>query len=156
MFLCELLVVCMIVIVTAEVVSRSLFNFSFQVTHEIAGYFLVGVTFLGISISLRDHALFRVEFIYMRIPARSRAALQLMFNLLSLVFVVILDYQLIRLVISSYTRGVIEPTILATPLYIPQLVMPIGVFMIVMVLLVHILEDCRTLFRIDNTSIGKE
>jgi TRAP-type C4-dicarboxylate transport system permease small subunit len=82
----------------------------------------------------------------MWIPPRARQVLQLFYNLASLVFSLILDYQLFRLVVSSYTRGYVEATILATPLYIPQLVMPIGVTLMIVVLLAEIGDDLRALF----------
>jgi TRAP-type C4-dicarboxylate transport system permease small subunit len=49
------------------------------------------------------------------------------------------------LVISSYTGGYVEPTILATPLFIPQLVMPVGVVLMIVVLLAEIGNDLRVL-----------
>ncbi len=143
--LCELLIVAMVLVISAEVVSRGVFNFSLQITHELAGYRLVAVTFLGIGISLHDRALFRVEFLFSRLPAHGQHALQLVFDLLALGFGVVLDHQLIRLVMSSYTREVREATILATPLYIPQIVMPVGVSLMIIVLLAHIWGDFRAL-----------
>lgn len=143
--LCELLVVAMIVLVSGEVVCRSLFGFSLQITHEVAGYLLVSVTFLGIGVSLHDRALFRVEFLFSRLTPRGQCGLQVLFTMLALVFSVILDHQLIRLVASSYVRGVREATILGTPLYLPQLVMPIGVSLMIIVLVADLWADARTL-----------
>lgn len=153
--LCELLIVTMVLVIAAEVVSRGFFNFSLHITHELAGYLLVAVTFLGIGISLHDRALFRVEFLFSRLPARGQHALQLVFDLLALGFGVVLDHQLIRLVISSYTRGVREATILATPLYIPQIAMPVGVSLMIIVLLAHIWGDCRALCGLNGAQSGR-
>ncbi len=146
--LCELLVVVMVVLVSSEVVCRSVFGFSLQITHEVAGYLLVSVTFLSIGVSLHDRALFRVEFLFSRVPRRAQHGFQLLFTTLALVFSVILDHQLIRLVASSYARGVREATILGTPLYLPQLVMPIGVSLMIVVLFVDFWADMRALFSI--------
>jgi TRAP-type transport system small permease protein len=148
--LCGLLIVVMVLLIIAEVVCRNVFNFSLQITHEVAGYLLVAVTFLGIGVSLHDRALFRVEFLFSRLPARGQHILQLVFDLLALGFGVILDYQLVRLVVSSYTRGVREATILATPLYIPQIVMPVGVSLMIVVLLAHIWGDLRALYGLNG------
>ena len=137
---CEAALVIMMLLITAEVAVRSLFNYSLQFTDELSGYLLVAVTFLGISISLKEGAVFRVDFLYRRLAARVRTALELVFQILSLIFAVLLDYQVIRLVVSSYERDVTAPTLLATPLYVPQIVMPVGVTMMVFLLFAGICE----------------
>lgn len=139
--LSELIMVAMMMLVTAEVILRSTIGFSFQFTDEVASYLLVAITFLGFGIALHDEALFRVEFLYDRIPYRPRQVLQLFFNLGALGFSLILDHQLIRLVVSSYTRDNIAPTLIATPLFIPQLVMPIGVTFMILLLLAAIVGN---------------
>jgi TRAP-type C4-dicarboxylate transport system permease small subunit len=144
--LCEFVVLSMVLIISAEVICRQIFGVSLQITYEVAGYLMAALTFFGLGISLHGGGLFRVEFVYMWIPSRGRLVLQLVYDLVSLVFTLILDYQLFRQVISSYNRGYVEATILATPLYIPQLVMPIGVTLMIIVLLAEIRNDLRALF----------
>ena len=146
-WICELLVVTMALLITAEVISREIFGHSLQVTHEIAGYLLVAVAFLSIGISLNDKALFRVEFLFGRLPRRGQVILQLIFDLLALGFSLLLEYQLIQLVASSYSRGFKEATILATPLYLPQLVMPLGVGLMIVVLSAQILAGVGLLVK---------
>jgi TRAP-type C4-dicarboxylate transport system permease small subunit len=48
------------------------------------------------------------------------------FDLLSLLFCGIVLWQLTRFVASTYRSEDVAPTLLATPLWIPQAVMPIG------------------------------
>jgi TRAP-type C4-dicarboxylate transport system permease small subunit len=146
LFLCEIVLVGMMVLITLEVIFRDFFNFSFQFTDEVSGYLLVAITFLSISVSLRDGALFRVEFLYHRLVPRSRHLAQFLFDLLSLAFGVILDYQLFRHVMSTWERNMVAPTLLATPLYIPQIVMPVGVSLMILVLLGEIGQDVKVLF----------
>ena len=134
LYFCELIMLGMMLFITAEVICRSMLNFSFQVTDEVVGYMLVVMTFLGINISLRKKALFRVEFLYKRIPVRFRQHIETGFYFMSFAFAVVVDHQLIRLVISSYKREVMAPTLLATPLYLPQLFMPLGMTLMVCLL----------------------
>ena len=143
--LCEVVVLGMVLLIAAEVICRQVFGFSLQVTYELAGYLLAALTFFGLGISLHGGGLFRVEFVYRWIPSRVRPLFQLLYDLTSLGFSLILAYQVSRLVISSYTGGYVEPTILATPLFIPQLVMPVGVVLMIVVLLAEIGNDLRVL-----------
>jgi len=135
---CEIVLVAMMVLITVEVVSRTLFNFSTQLADEVSGYLLVAVTFLGIGISLREGALFRVDMLYARFSARLKERIELFFNLLSLAFILLAEYQILRFLVSSIERGVTAPTLLGTPLYLPQLVMPIGLGIVILVLFAEI------------------
>jgi TRAP-type transport system small permease protein len=50
----------------------------------------------------------------------------LLFDLLSLGFCGVLIWQLTRFELQSWRSGDVAPTLLATPLWIPRLLMPIG------------------------------
>lgn len=142
-WLCGGLIVVMAMLIAAEVVSRELFDRSLQVTHELAGYLLVTVAFLGFGVSLYEQALFRVDFLFARLSARARNHVQILFDLLSLGFCLVLEYQLVAFVVSSFTRGYREATELATPLFIPQIAMPIGIAMTIVVLVSQVTSGVR-------------
>jgi TRAP-type C4-dicarboxylate transport system permease small subunit len=134
---CEVVMVAMMVLITTEVVLRSIFNYSLEFTDEISGYLLVATTFLAMGISLHEGALFRVDFLYRRFPFRVRRFLEFLFSAVSLGFALLVDYQIFRFLVSSIERGMAAPTLLGTPLYLPQLVMPLGMTFIVLLLLVE-------------------
>lgn len=141
--LCGLMIVAMALLVSVEVVCRSFLDFSLLLTEEVTSYLLVAVAFLGMGVALGDRMLFRVEFIFDALPARVQAALQLFFDVLSLLFALIMAWQLIRLVITTYERDIVAPTILHTPLYLPQSFMAFGMGTIVLILFHHIWLDLR-------------
>jgi len=137
--------VAMMILITVEVVSRTFFNYSLQITDEVSSYLLVAVTFLGIGISLREGALFRVDFLYARFSARRKSGLEVLFNILSLGFILLAEYQILRFLVSSIERGITAPTLLATPLYLPQLVMPVGMGFVILVLFAEIRKNFQAL-----------
>ena len=55
-----------------------------------------------------------------------RAASHVLFDLLSLGFCLLLVWQLTRFVLQSYRSEDVAMTLLATPLWIPQTLMPLG------------------------------
>jgi TRAP-type C4-dicarboxylate transport system permease small subunit len=73
MVICEIAILLMGAIVILELITRNLFNYSFEMSDELGGYIIVGITFLT----------------------------------------------------THHTEDV-APTLLATPLWIPQAIMPIG------------------------------
>lgn len=98
-------IVLMMVMMTAESVLRSFFNYSLMIADEFAGYFLMVAVFMGVGYCMRSHSLLRVTILYDRLPIRLRTGMQVVFDLLSLAFTLIVMHQLVRVVINSYVGG---------------------------------------------------
>ncbi|MBP1852762.1 TRAP transporter small permease [Rhizobium halophytocola] len=125
----------LVLLVAAEVISRSLFNYSLGFVEEVSGYCVVMLTFFGAAIALRAGSLFQVRFIIDVLPEGLQAWMARIFALLALVICAVMMMKTNDLMMSSFTRGKFAPTVLNTPLWIPQLLMPsgfavIGVFLI--------------------------
>jgi TRAP-type C4-dicarboxylate transport system permease small subunit len=124
--LCEIGIVVMAAIVILEIITRNLFNLSFMISDELGGYIIVGITFLSLPVCQVNRAYHHVLFVQTRLGPRTRAVSHLIFQLLSLGFCLLLIWQLTRLTLQSYRSGDVAPTVLATPLWIPQALMPLG------------------------------
>lgn len=136
----------MVIMVAAEVIARGVFNFSFLVVDEYAGYLLVVFIFLGVSGSLRSKSLLRVEFIYHALPERAQALVAVIHALLCLGTTVLLDYYLIFYVLNTYRSGVLSPDISQTPLFIPQIFIPIGLTLLAVSCLADLVQEVKRLF----------
>ncbi len=144
---CEIGIVALAVIVLTEIITRNLFNFSFQISDEVGGYIVVGLTFLALPICQARQTYHHVMFIQARLPRRVRELLNLGFDLLSLAFCAMLVWELAWQTVQTWQTGDIAPTELATPLWIPQAVMPVGCAVLAVVLLRNILHRVRRLRR---------
>lgn len=141
--LCEIALIASVVMIGAEVTARAVFHFSFQVTDELGGYMLVAISFFSLPVSQVNHGFHHVEFIQARLSASGRAWSRLVFDLLCLFAVAILLWQLARLERGTWLSGDVAPTILGTPLWIPQLTMALGMTVLALTLLRTIVGDCR-------------
>lgn len=126
MWICEAAIVVMGAIVIVEIVSRNLFGFSFEMSEELGGYIIVGISFLSLPVCQVYRSYHHVQFVQARLSPRLRALSHVLFDLLSLLFCVVLVWQLTRFVMSTHRAEDVAPTLLATPLWIPQAIMPIG------------------------------
>jgi TRAP-type C4-dicarboxylate transport system permease small subunit len=116
----------MTAMVTLEVVVRSFLNSSLGFADEVAAYLLVALTFLGVSVSHHENAHFRVGLLYDRIPERTRRWVDLAWDVMALGFAAIVTYYLAQQVYQTFTRGIVSMTMRGLPLYLPQLLMPVG------------------------------
>src|SRR5579883_2464387 len=126
MVICEIAIGVMAFIVILEIITRNLFDFSYEMSEELGGYIIVGITFLSLPVCQVYRSYHHVQFIQSRLSPRAQAISHLLFDLLSLAFCGVLIWQLTRFVLQSSRSQDVAPTLLATPLWIPQAVMPIG------------------------------
>lgn len=126
MVLCEIAIGVMAFVVILEIITRNLFGFSYEMSEELGGYIIVGITFLSLPVCQVYRSYHHVQFIQSRLSPRLRAMSHLLFDLLSLAFCGVLIWQLTRFELQSWRSGDVAPTLLATPLWIPRLLMPIG------------------------------
>lgn len=150
MIACSLAIVAMLVIIWAEVLLRKFFNYSLDAANELGGYMVVAIAFFSLSACQVRGYFHRVELIQQRLSPRYRVGLLLLFDLLSLVFMLILVWQLGRLVLASWTKGFVSISALfdvfMTPLWIPQLVMPVGAALLCYTLIRTIISRTQKLF----------
>jgi TRAP-type C4-dicarboxylate transport system permease small subunit len=145
--LCEIALVAMTLLIAAEVIVRSVANYSLQATDEVGGYLLAAIAFLGLAPAFASGSLFRVEFLLHRLPPRAQALIELLFHVVALGFAALLEHHVLQLVLSSWRTGRVAPTLLATPLWIPQLVLPVGVALLIVAIIAGLLRDAKALAR---------
>lgn len=153
-WLCGLGLAALVAVVAVEVVTRNLLGFSFQVSDELGGYITVGISFLSLSVCQVGRSYHHVEFLQARLGARGRAASRILFGLVCLAAAGVLTWQLGRLAWNSWLSGDEAPTLLMTPLWMPQLLMPLGMAALVVSLLRTLLAELRLLGRAPRRGAG--
>jgi TRAP-type C4-dicarboxylate transport system permease small subunit len=142
---CGLFLLAMIVMIGAEAIARNVLHTSLQITDEVGGYLLVALTFLSMSVAESHGGFHRVEFVQMRLSPRMRLVSQIVFELMSLAASALVTWQLIRLAMNSFRSEDVAPTPLATPLWMPQTSMGIGMALLCLALVRTILAKLKVL-----------
>jgi TRAP-type C4-dicarboxylate transport system permease small subunit len=140
-----IVIVIMMVMIAAESVLRTFFSYSMMIVDEFSGYLLMASVFLSLGFCMRSHSLLRVTIVYDRLPDTLRNIFQVFFDLISLVFVLILNYQLCRLVANSYKSHVLSISQAQIPLWIPQTIMPIGITVLILAMIIEIIGNIQQL-----------
>ena len=116
----------LVTLVCLEALLRGGFNYSLGFAEELTGYGVVFVTFFGAALALRGAALFQVHFLLDRWPDHVRTWLVRVFVVLACLICLILAWKTKDLTLSSFAREKFAPTVLRTPLWIPQIMLPLG------------------------------
>lgn len=117
----------MFTFITIQVIAR-MFGSSLTFVDELSGYSAVWATFLGIGYALREGRHVRVDLVTRMVSPRTEALMFFIGDLVCLFLSIIITWKGFGLVANSHMAERVT-AMLQWPVYILQLVMPIG-FMI--------------------------
>jgi len=125
----------MSLLITIEIAGRYVLGFSLLVADEWSGYLLVIVTFLGLAYTMRAKGFMQMELLTKRLAPRKRNLLTVFLVIVALIYSILIEYRLILIAWSSYSTKYVSVSMAQTPLFIPQLFMPLGMMLLILELL---------------------
>lgn len=143
--ICAVLVLAMCAIVAVEVVSRTVFSQPTIWVQECAVYMLLALAFLGLAAT--DHAdeHIRIDLLSKRLPARVRAALELSICAAITAFACTALWGGWDMVAQSLRFGRRSLTLLSIPVWMPQLLLPVGMALLVLAMIARMRRVVRNL-----------
>jgi TRAP-type transport system small permease protein len=144
-YTCIAAIAVMLIVIAVDIVTRSLFNFSFEISDELGGYLLAAITFISLPVCQANDSFHHVALVQARLSPRGRAVSHVIFDVLSLAFCALLTWQLARFELSSWRFDDHAPTYLATPLWLPRSAMLLGAAALCVTMLRTLLADIRKL-----------
>jgi len=145
MYLSGTAIFLMSLFITFEVVARRFLGFSTLVADEWSGYLLVFITFFGLAYTMKTKGFLQVEFVIKRLSGWRYQALHLILLTLAVFYCLVIQYEIVIHTWSTYVNDIVSISISQTPLYIPQLCMPIGM----MIFILELGEEwCRAAFEL--------
>lgn len=127
--------VLMVALITTEVIARSVFSTSTLMADEYSGYFLVAMTYLGLAYTGRSGLHVRVDSVIRFLPPRLRDTVVVSGLVISLAFLLLLAWETWALVRSSYEVQDTALTVRRTPLFLPELMIPVGLVLFCLLVL---------------------
>lgn len=95
-------------------------------TDQFSGYLLAGATFLALAYTFRTDGHIRVTLVLEHIPGKFRRALEILALLAATVVIGYFAWQTIVMVWQSHIFKQSTHGLVAIPLWIPQIVLPVG------------------------------
>jgi TRAP-type C4-dicarboxylate transport system permease small subunit len=138
-YVCMSLLFFMMVLGTCDVMGRYLFNKPILGTFEIFEILLPAIVLLGLGYTQGKNAHVRVEILLSHLSFRKQTVLNFVTNGLAL-FISVLILWRGWVLATQYRRiGRTIPTI-EVPMFLPQLLVPLGALLLILVLIVQMLQ----------------
>jgi TRAP-type C4-dicarboxylate transport system permease small subunit len=131
------------VLVTVEILMRSVIGRSTLIADEMCGYLNVAVVFFGFSYALTRGGFIRVNIVRAHLKGTLRRFADWYTVLASFVYFIVIFIYMIKYTIYSYKYNIISTNISATPQYIPESIIIVGSIPMIIILISYIINRCR-------------
>lgn len=128
-------------IICYEIIARSIFHSPTIWVMEISTYLLILAGFFGMAYTMRKNGHICVDFLYSRFPRGVRRGLDILTSLLSMFAIYVCMTESTNYMLMSLNMGVVSPSLLRVPLWIPQTFMVIGFVLLFLEIINHFLGD---------------
>jgi TRAP-type transport system small permease protein len=143
-YLSAMFMVLIVVLMSLEIFSRSVLGASTLVVSDYSGYFLVALVVLGLGFTLREDGHIRIRLIRARIPESLGKWLDVSIALAAMVMTGFALRVSLSMALASQRLDMRADTIAQTPLWIPQIVIPVGLALLLIQLLAFIIRRIRS------------
>lgn len=126
--------------VSYDVIMRYFFGSPTIWVNEVSGYLLVIITFLSASYTLRVGGHVRVDILENFLSETGKKMLFILAHLMILFFVIVITWQGAKMAWMAWSFDWRASTLLSTPLFIPQLFIPLGGFLLTLETLSLLIE----------------
>ncbi len=144
-YLSSLAMLSIVGLILVEIVLRTLFHTSTLVSDEYSGYMMVATIMMGVSYTFAQGSHIRITIISERLHGRAAQGIDLIVTLAALVLCSYALYHSLWMVQDTFSYRILADSLSETPLYIPQVMIPIGFLLLEMQLVAHFLRRLLSL-----------
>jgi TRAP-type C4-dicarboxylate transport system permease small subunit len=139
-FVAALILAGMTALIIFEIFIRTVFSTSTHITEEFVAYGLASLIFLTFAYALEQGALIRVDLIIVRLPHRVRFVTELITILVTFAVVVFVTKYIWNAFARYWKTGAISWSPAEVPLWIPQIIVIIGIVLFCLQLIAYFLR----------------
>ncbi len=143
-------------IVSAEVLIRKFFNHTIGGADELSGFALAIGASWAFGFALLERAHVRIDSVYVWLPTRARAILDIIGLTVFLLFIALLAYQGTGVFVDSVELGSRTMSALETPLKYPQFFWVAGLYFFVVIAILLLVRALGTAFRFDFSGVQRQ
>jgi TRAP-type transport system small permease protein len=142
-YLSALVLVSLTLLILTEIFVRYFFDMSTMIADEYSGYLYLASIFLGLAYTFNENAHIRINILTSKMSKKSNRIIDVFAGLITIIVLGFTLYRTIIFTYDSYDMEMLSESVSATPLYLTQLVMPLGITIFTLSVLVFVLKGLR-------------
>ena len=142
-YLSAVLLISLTLLILTEIFIRYFFNMSTMIADEYSGYLYLASIFLVFAYTFNEDAHIRINIITSKMSKKSNRFIDVFAGLITIAILGFTLYRTILFTYDSYEMQMVSESVSATPLYLTQLVMPLGITIFALSVLVFVLKGLK-------------
>jgi TRAP-type C4-dicarboxylate transport system permease small subunit len=142
-YLSSLLFLALTSLIVTEIILRSFFDKSTLIADEYSGYIYLASIFLALGYTFKEDGHIRINLLTSRLSKKAQRVVDIVAGFIALALAIFMLYRSILLTYDSYSFEMVSETVSETPIYLTQIVMPIGLFLFVLSIISFISKRIR-------------
>ena len=139
----SILLVSLVLLILTEIFIRYFFNTSTLIADEYSGYLFLASVFLGLSYTFKENAHIRINILTSRMSEKSNKFIAIFAGSITIVVLLFALYRTILFTFDSYEMEMLSESVSQTPLYLTQLVMPLGLSLFILSVLIFVIKGLK-------------
>jgi len=142
-YLSGIFLISLVVLVMTEIIGRHFFDTSTMIADEYSGYIYLSSIFLGLAYTFENNAHIRINIISEKVSENSNKKIDIIAGIISIFVLVFIFYRTILFAYDSYDMDMLSEAVSETPLYLTQIVMPVGILLFILSVFSFIIKKIK-------------
>jgi TRAP-type mannitol/chloroaromatic compound transport system permease small subunit len=142
-YLSSLILISLVCLILIEIFIRHFFDMSTMIADEYSGYLYLSSIFLGLAYTFNEKAHIRINIVTSRLSTKANSFIDIMAGLITIAVLSFAFYRTILFTYDSYEFEMLSEAVSETPLYLTQIVMPLGLALFILSVIAFVLKGLK-------------
>lgn len=142
-YLSGIFLISLVVLVMTEIIGRHFFDTSTMIADEYSGYIYLSAIFLGLAYTFEQNAHIRINILSEKISKKANRKVDIIAGMISILVLAFILYRTLLFTYDSYDMDMLSEAVSETPLYLTQIVMPVGILLFILSVLSFIIKKVK-------------
>jgi TRAP-type C4-dicarboxylate transport system permease small subunit len=134
------LIIVLVALIMTEIILRAFFNTSTMLADEYSGYLYLAIVCFGLGYTFLRDGHIRITFMTAKLSNKASSFVDVFAGVMTLGVLIFALYRTVLLAYDAYVFEVRSEAVSATPIYLTQLALPLGLCLFIVAVVAYILE----------------
>lgn len=139
-YLSGILLVSLVLLILTEIFLRYFFDMSTMIADEYSGYLYLASIFLGLAYTFLKEGHIRINIITSKLSENENSFIDVVASIITLGVLSFILYRTILFTYDSFELEMLSEAVSETPLYLTQLVMPLGTILFILAVISFLIK----------------
>jgi TRAP-type C4-dicarboxylate transport system permease small subunit len=142
-YLSALLLISLVVLILVEIFIRYFFDMSTMIADEYSGYLYLASIFLGLAYAFTQDAHIRINIITSKLSKKANSIVDVVAGTITIAVLAFALFRTILFTYDSFEMQMVSEAVSETPLYLTQIVMPMGIILFILAVIAFVLKGLK-------------